>query len=72
MWIKFHIFMMAMSLYVCMVCTDWGSGDILNGKFELTKNAEISKLFTSSITFIIYMWTLLAPRLFPSRNFYFE
>ena len=39
MWIKFHIFMMAMSLYVCMVCTDWGSGDILNGKFELTKNA---------------------------------
>lgn len=31
--------MMAMSVYVTMVLTDWGSGDILNGKFELTQNS---------------------------------
>jgi len=31
--------MMGMSLYISMVFSDWGSGDILNGKFELTTNA---------------------------------
>lgn len=60
---------MAMSLYICMICTDWGSGDILNGKFELTANAEISKIFNSCVTFIIYIWTLIAPRVLPERNF---
>ena len=72
MWVRWHLFMMAMSLYISMVLTDWGSGDILKGKFELTPNAQISKVFTASATFLIYSWTLLAPRLFPSRNFYFQ
>jgi hypothetical protein len=54
-----------------MICTDWGSGDILNGKFELTKNAEISKVLASCVTFIIYLWTLIAPKVMPGRNFYF-
>jgi hypothetical protein len=71
MWIKWHIFMIAMSLYICMICTDWGSGDILNGKFELTKNAEFSKVLASCVTFIIYLWTLIAPKVMPGRNFYF-
>ena len=61
--------MMAMSLYICMILTDWGSGDILQGKFELTLNAEISKIFTASATFVIYVWTLVAPRVLSSRNF---
>ena len=33
MWAGWHLFMMAMSLYVSMILTDWGSGDILKGKF---------------------------------------
>ena len=72
MWVKWHLLGMAMSLYVSMILTDWGSGDILKGKFELTSNAQLSKIFTSSLTFLIYSWTLLAPRLFPNRNFYYK
>ena len=33
MWVKWHVFMMAMSIYLSMILTDWGSGDILKGKF---------------------------------------
>ena len=33
MWVRWHVFMMAMSLYISMILTDWGSGDILKGKF---------------------------------------
>jgi hypothetical protein len=72
MWIRWHVFMMAMSLYISMVLTDWGSGDIIKGKFKLTANAEISKIFTACACFLIYSWTLLAPKFFPNRNFYFQ
>ncbi len=57
--------MSIMSLYLGMVMTDWGSGDILNGKFSLTNNAFVSKIFMGIVTFVIYIWTLIAPRLLP-------
>ena len=53
-----------------MVGTDWGSGDVLNGKFALTAHAHYSKLFAGLATALLYTWTLLAPRLLPGRNFY--
>ena len=72
MWIRWHLTMAAMSLYIGMVCTDWGSGDIINGKFSLTAHAMASKLFTALVTVGVYCWTLLAPGLCPGRNFYYQ
>ena len=60
----------AMGVYIGMVGTDWGSGDVLNGKFALTAHAHYSKLFAGLATALLYTWTLLAPRLLPGRNFY--
>jgi hypothetical protein len=54
-----------------MVLTDWGSGNLITNKYSLNDNAYISKIFMACFTFAVYIWTLIAPRIFPDRNFYF-
>jgi len=72
MWLKWHIYMMMAALYLGMLLTDWGSADIVNNNFNQSYNAFLSKVFAVIITTILYIWTLVAPRLFPGRNFEFS
>ena len=71
-WIIWHFFMLTMVMYFSMVLTDWGSGNLITGKYSLNDNAFNSKIFMATFSFCTYSWTLLAPRLCPNRNFYFE
>ena len=55
-----------------MIVTDWGSADIVEKKFNLTPEAWSSKLVMGGVVFVMYTWSLIAPRVCPQRNFYFE
>ena len=58
-------------MYLVVILTNWGSADIINKNFNLNTGAWLNKIFFSCITFILYCWSLIAPKLFPERNFYF-
>ena len=60
-----------MSTYIAMIVTDWGSADIVKKQFNLTTGAWTSKLLMGAIIFVMYTWSLLAPKVCPHRNFYF-
>ena len=70
-WVQWMMYLAGMSAYLAMVVTDWGSADIVNKEFNLTNGAWFSKLMMGTIFFVMYAWTLLAPKLCPNRNFYF-
>lgn len=70
-WLQWLLFLTGMSTYMAMIVTDWGSADIVKKQFNLTTGAWISKLVMGSTIFVMYTWSLLAPRLCPNRNFYF-
>jgi hypothetical protein len=66
------MFMMFMSLYYCMLLTNWNIVDI-NTSQVITHTwasfwIKISVLFS---TVILYTWILVAPRVFPDREFEF-
>lgn len=71
-WTHWILYLTGMSAYIAMVATDWGSADIAQNKFNLTTGAWISKLTMGFSVFFLYIWSLLAPRICPNRNFYFE
>jgi len=57
--------------YWCMVLTDWGNVDRsasgaspTNGKIAMWMNITASWICT-----LLYGWTLVAPRVFPDRDF---
>lgn len=70
-WVQWMMYLGGMSAYLAMVVTDWGSADIVKKEFNLTYGAWFSKLMMGTIFFVMYTWTLLAPKLCPNRNFYF-
>ena len=66
------LYLTGMSMYMAMIVTDWGSADIVTNKFNLTTQAWSSKLLMGAVVFVMYTWSLIAPRVCPHRNFYFE
>lgn len=71
-WTHWMLYLAGMSTYMAMVATDWGSADIAQKRFNLTTGAWASKLTMGFSVFVLYIWSLLAPRICPTRNFYFE
>lgn len=70
----FHIFMIFMSLYYCMLLTNWNVIDPNSTQPDLLGPSWSSfwiKATTILITFLLYVYVLLAPRLFPDREFDF-
>jgi len=65
------LYLAGLSAYLSMIVTDWGSADIVHKEFNLTTGAWSSKLMSAWTVVIIYIWTLLAPKICPHRNFYF-
>lgn len=68
---KFNIAMMLIAMYWCMVLTDWGNVDRsssgaspTNGRVAMWMNVT-----ASWICVLLYGWTLVAPRIFPDRDF---
>lgn len=70
-YIYFHLIMLASALYVAMLLTNWGTHSANGETFSFKKNAESMWFMVSTawITNGLYIWTLLAPVLFPDRNF---
>jgi len=75
--IWFHAFMLLSSFYLSMLLTNWGSANIKNDdsktyeKYFLYSNegsmwVKFSALFT---TVLLYVWTLIAPRVCSGRSF---
>jgi len=67
--LKFHIVMAVASMYVSMLLTSWGSADTSNVSYDLSNVAMWIKIVSLWVTILLYSWTLLAPYLFPDRDF---
>eukprot|EP00823_Brevimastigomonas_motovehiculus_P004906 TRINITY_DN335_c0_g1_i1.p1 TRINITY_DN335_c0_g1~~TRINITY_DN335_c0_g1_i1.p1 ORF type:complete len:339 (-),score=76.89 TRINITY_DN335_c0_g1_i1:201-1217(-) len=71
----FHLIMCAASMYMSMVLTNWSSFDEVKAENYGTDSGvdvgDISmwvKIISQWITFLVYIWVMLAPWLFPDRD----
>ena len=74
-WVKWHFMMAIASMYVAMMITNWGSSQF---------SAKVDTMYQSSLfgfwvrmtiswcSFSLYVWTLIAPRVCPDREFNIE
>ena len=71
-YVLFHIFMMFMSIYYCMLMTNWSVIDT-DSSVVLTQTwtSFWVKVSVLGSTIILYIWILIAPRIFPDREFEF-
>jgi len=69
--VKFNLVMVVAAMYMGMIVTNWGA--IREGGTLSNASAGSSSMWVSIsgqwITMLLYLWTLLAPRLFPDRDF---
>jgi len=75
---QFHIMFSLASIYIANILTHWGNINIELGEgtedpFKIgIYDSEISvwiKLCSSLSCYLFYLWVMIAPPLFPSRNF---
>jgi carbon starvation protein CstA len=63
------------SLYIAMMITNWNAPEV-HGKIENIYRANSFGFWTREVigwvAAVLYVWTLIAPRLFPNRNFVIE
>merc|ERR1711939_1030923 len=68
---KFNLVMVVASMYLGMIISNWGA--IREGGTITNASAGSSSMWISIssqwITMGLYLWTLVAPRLFPDRDF---
>ena len=68
----FHFMFMIATFYMMLVLTDWWDGDTSKvgvGSNSYSKTAFWIKVVTSLLCYVIYGWTLVAPAVFPDRDF---
>ena len=72
-WIRWHFYMCLGIMYLGMVFTNWTVTTNLIGQ-QLEGNSFVFclKAINSWFMALIYIWTMIAPRLFPDRNFTVE
>ena len=75
---QFHIMFSLASMYIANILTRWGDIDIIPGEgvedpFKIgISDSELSvwiKLLSAGSCYLFYLWIMLAPPLFPYRNF---
>lgn len=74
-WIKWHAFMAIGSVYTAMMITNWGSPEMtgaINNIYVANIEGYWIREMVSIATSLLYIWTLVAPRLFPDRTFQIE
>lgn len=67
----FHLIMCTASMYMAMLLTNWGSGEKIadNTTGSVGKTSLWVKILSQWLTFLLYIWTLVAPRCCPNREF---
>jgi hypothetical protein len=60
------------SIYVGMLITNWGSASIITGELESSGFGFWVRVCLSWGTTLLYIWTLIAPKIFPDRDFVVE
>jgi len=66
----FFLVLSICSLYMSMLLTDWGDAEDLNLEHALVSSTTMwVQLVTEWLTFAMYTWFLIAPYLFPDRDF---
>lgn len=72
-YIKFHGFMVLFSIYICPVFTNWGHASISNNTWNYDNSTSAApyylKILVAVFTLLLYMWTIVAPKIFPEREF---
>lgn len=74
-WVKWHIYMCIGSMYIAMLITNWGSPQFSSGILDAYRPngfAFWSRVGLQWATSLLYLWTLIAPRIFPDRDFVIE
>ena len=72
LWVKWHFYMCLAAVYVGMLITNWNSASIYTGEMEQSSFGFWVRVVMSWVTFLLYVWTLAAPRVFPDRDFTVE
>jgi hypothetical protein len=70
--LKFHVVMAACCMYMAMVITSWGTDStsgVSASPYDLSQIAMWIKIASQWMAILLYLWTLIAPRLFPDREF---
>ena len=60
------------SMYISDMVTNWGSPEVNSpsiGAYNPNHFAYWSKLSVEWVTSLLYLWTLVAPKIFPNRDF---
>lgn len=77
----FHVVMAAGSLYMAMLLTNWGTGSMDSSLSPSASGGAVIhssstglaqmwvKIVSQWLAIAIYVWTLIAPRIFPNREF---
>ncbi|KAM3136549.1 hypothetical protein pb186bvf_011352 [Paramecium bursaria] len=69
-YVVFHILMIIISMYLAMMITNWGAPNITAQTKDAYQPSNISyviKIIMCWSSGLVYIWTLVAPRLFPDR-----
>jgi hypothetical protein len=67
---KFHWTMLVAAMYTACVLTDWGSSASAQSRtFDRSAEAMWIKVVTQWLGFTLYGWSLVAPLVFPDRDF---
>lgn len=57
------------SIYVGMLITNWTSASLITGELGSNDFGFWVRLIISWSTALLYIWTLIAPKIFPERDF---
>jgi len=69
---KFHIFMACSACYMAMLLTSWGATVTETGapsSYDISTENLWIKTVTQWVAALLYTWTLVAPYMFPDRQF---
>eukprot|EP00732_Lithocolla_globosa_P004373 Lithocolla_globosa_v1_NODE_4002_length_1531_cov_20.326558.p1 type:complete len:477 gc:universal NODE_4002_length_1531_cov_20.326558:95-1525(+) len=67
----YHVIFVLAAMYVAMLVTNWNSAEVSSelGNVGVGNIAVWVKIVSSWLTYLLYLWTLIAPRVFPDRAF---
>jgi len=67
--VVFHGLMIAISIYLAMLCTNWGAAYVDGHRLSSNDGSIWVQFSAQWLTDILYIWTLIAPRVCPGREF---
>jgi carbon starvation protein CstA len=71
-WVKWHFYMCLSSIYVGMLITNWGSANLTTNTLQPSSFGFWVRIGMAWAATVLYIWTLIAPKVFPQRDFVVE